>query len=99
MPVGGFCLQPNVLGPAPLRPSVRRHHARMTINTQTSSIRWIGLLGFSIALQIMVMLVIGFITARHAGFVVFHSLWIVALFCLPAAWAAFSLWRFRSTAE
>ena len=71
----------------------------MTINTQTSSIRWIGLLGFTMALQIMVMLVIGFITARHAGFVVFHSLWIVALFCLPAAWAAFSLWRFRSTAE
>ena len=57
------------------------------------------MLGFTIALQIMVMLSVGFIPTRHAGFANVPSLWLVALFCLPAAWTAFSFWRFRSTAE
>jgi len=70
----------------------------MTVNTSAQSTRWIGLLGFTIALQIVIMLVTGFI-ARHVVFSDWPILWLVALFCLPTIWAAFSLWRFRGIAE
>jgi len=79
--------------------SLGRRFARMNINTSIRNHGWIGSLALTLALQIVIMLVIGLVAARRVGFSGLQSLWLVALFCLPVAWAAFSLWRFRSTAE
>ena len=70
-----------------------------SIPVPSRSYKWLGLLEVTLAIQLAIMLVIGFIGTRLIGFSDWEILWLVGLFCLPTVWAAISLWRFRSIAE
>ena len=60
------------------------------------SLRWLALLGGTIGVHLFVVLVLVFMAFQQVSFG-----WVVTtvIFCLPAAWSVFILWKFRGFAE
>jgi len=63
------------------------------------SLRWLALLGGTVAVHLLVVALLIFVAMQQIGFVGGQVVLLVAILCLPAAWSVFILWKFKSFAE